>query len=60
MSQEQLEFIKACQNAQDEAYSIGDLDLALSWSSHILEALRQVNQASPGQSASGQTIGQKH
>jgi hypothetical protein len=41
MSKEQWEFIQACQNAQDEAYSIGDLELAVSWSGHILEVLGQ-------------------
>ncbi len=42
MSKEQQDFIQACQNAQDEAYSIGDFVLALSWSVHILEAINQV------------------
>lgn len=41
MSKEQWEFIQACQNAQDEAYRIGDTALALSWSEHILEVLSQ-------------------
>jgi hypothetical protein len=41
MSKEQRDFIQACQNAQDEAYSIGDLELAVSWSEHILEVLSQ-------------------
>jgi len=41
MSREQWEFIKACQRAQDEAYAIGDLELALSWSELILDVLRQ-------------------
>ena len=54
MSQEQWDFIKACQDAQDEAYSIGDLTLALSWSGQILEALRQAKPpASPEHTASG-------
>jgi len=39
MSKEQWDFIQACQRAQDEAYGIGDFDLAVSWSDHILEAL---------------------
>jgi hypothetical protein len=41
MSKEQWNFIKACQSAQDEAYLIGDFELAVSWSEHILEVLSQ-------------------
>jgi|GEM_PF-2298933 len=41
MSKDLQDFIQACQNAQDEAYSIGDFVLAVSWSAHILEALNQ-------------------
>jgi len=41
MSQEQWEFIQAYQKAQDEAYRIGDPELAISWSEHILEVLNQ-------------------
>jgi hypothetical protein len=40
MSKEQWNFIQACQNAQDEAYSIGDFELAVSWSEHILDVLK--------------------
>lgn len=39
MSQELWDYIKACQNAQDEAYSIGEYELAVSWSQHILDVL---------------------
>jgi hypothetical protein len=39
--QEQWEFIQACQRAQDEAYNVGNLELAVSWSEHILEALKR-------------------
>ena len=39
MSKEQQEFIQAFQNAQDEAYSVGDYELAVSWSEHILDVL---------------------
>ena len=41
MSTERWELIQACQKAQNEAYSIGDLELAVSWSEHILEMLNQ-------------------
>jgi len=39
MSHELWDFIQACQKAQDEAYNVGNLELAVSWSEHILEAL---------------------
>lgn len=42
MSKEQRDFIQACQNAQDEAYNIGDFELAVSWSEHILETLNNI------------------
>jgi hypothetical protein len=40
MSNDLWEFITACQRAQDEAYGAGDFELAISWSEHILEALK--------------------
>ena len=42
MSTEQRDFIQACQKAQDEAYGIGDIALAVSWSEHILEAFNTI------------------
>lgn len=42
MSKEQWDFIQACQKAQDEAYGIGDIDLAVSWSEHILETFNNI------------------